>query len=191
MKLNFIRSGGNDRRKSLGTPGRVGCVPEKTDEQLAKTDAKLDRIAEMLGGISNNQGKSEVSLTTKVRLPKNFFTTPSNTIQCWSENNLILSSGMSLVPPERARKNTTSCFSTVTPSLIEVRYRVHPKDIETLIKRKGGNFPLLLSQYRDFQRHLGSATFSIEDAVLKEALNRGVTVLQRRGDLIETISAAA
>ena len=30
---------------------------KKTDEQLAKTDAKLDRIAEMLGGVSNNQGK--------------------------------------------------------------------------------------------------------------------------------------
>ena len=29
----------------------------KTDVQLAKTDAKLDRIAEMLGGVSNNQGK--------------------------------------------------------------------------------------------------------------------------------------
>ena len=28
---------------------------KKTDEQLAKTDAKLDRIAEMLGGVSNNQ----------------------------------------------------------------------------------------------------------------------------------------
>ena len=28
----------------------------KTDVQLAKTDAKLDRIAEMLGGVSNNQG---------------------------------------------------------------------------------------------------------------------------------------
>ena len=79
----------------------------------------------------------------------------------------------------------------MTPSLIEVRYRVHPKDIETLIKRKGGNFPLLLSQYRDFQRHLGLATFSIEDAVLKEVLDRRGTVLQRRGDLIETISAAA
>ena len=35
------------------------------------------------------------------------------------------------------------------------------------------------------------ATFSIEDAVLEEALDRGVTVLQRRGDVIETIPAAA
>ena len=96
-----------------------------------------------------------------------------------------------MVPPERARKNTTSYFSTVTPSLIEVKYRVHPKDIETLIKRKGGNFPLLLPQYRDFQRHLGLATFSIEDAALQEALDHGITILQRRGDLIETIPAAA
>ena len=30
---------------------------QKTDEQIAKTDAKLDRIAEMLRGVSNNQGK--------------------------------------------------------------------------------------------------------------------------------------
>jgi len=35
------------------------------------------------------------------------------------------------------------------------------------------------------------ATFSIEDAVLQEALDRGVPVLQRRGDLIETIPTAA
>ena len=75
--------------------------------------------------------------------------------------------------------------------IIEVKYRVHPKDIDTLIKRKGGNSLLQLLQYRDFQRHLGLTTFSIEDAVLQEALSRGVTVLQRRGDLIETIPAAA
>ena len=41
------------------------------------------------------------------------------------------------------------------------------------------------------RHNLGLATFSIEDAVLEEALSRGVTVLQRRGDLIETIPAAA
>ena len=49
----------------------------------------------------------------------------------------------------------------------------------------------MLPQYRDFHRHLGLATFSIEDAVLQEALDRRVTVLQRRGDLIETLPAAA
>ena len=44
---------------------------------------------------------------------------------------------------------------------------------------------------RTARQNLGLATFSIEDAVLEEALNRRVTVLQRRGDLIETIPATA
>ena len=82
-------------------------------------------------------------------------------------------------------------FNSDSVFIIEVKYRVHPKDIDTLIKRKGGNSLLLLPQYRDFQRHLGLATFSIEDAVLQEALDHGITILQRRGDLIETILAAA
>ena len=82
-------------------------------------------------------------------------------------------------------------FNKDTVFIFEVNDQVRPKDIETLIHRKGGNFPLLFPQYCDFQRHLGLATFSIEDAVLEEALSRGVTVLQRRGDLIETIPAAA
>jgi len=41
------------------------------------------------------------------------------------------------------------------------------------------------------RQNLGLATFSIEDAVLEEALSRGVTVLQRRGDLIEIFPVAA
>ena len=66
---------------------------------------------------------------------------------------------------------TTTLQNGDSVFIIEVKYRVHPKDIETLIHRKGGNFPLLFPQYRDFQRHLGLATFSIEDAVLEEALD--------------------
>ena len=70
-------------------------------------------------------------------------------------------------------------FNKDTVFIFEVNDQVRPKDIETLIHRKGGNFPLLFPQYCDFQRHLGLATFSIEDAVLEEALSR-FTVLQRR-----------
>ena len=155
---------------------------KKTDEQLAQTDAKLDRIAEMLGGVSNNQGQvaEEFFYNTlrehPVLLGKTFDTIDKNitrSVQKIQEEYDIL------------------LYNGDTVFIIEVNDRVHPKDIETLIRRKGGNFPLLFPQHRDFQRHLGLATFSIEDAVLEEALDRGVTVLQRRGDLIETIPAAA
>ena len=155
---------------------------KKTDEQLAQTDAKLARIAEMLGGVSNNQGQvaEEFFYNTlrehPVLLGKTFDTIDKNitrSVQKIQEEYDIL------------------LYNGDTVFIIEVNDRVHPRDIETLIRRKGGNFPLLFPQHRDFQRHLGLATFSIEDAVLEEALDRGVTVLQRRGDLIETIPAAA
>lgn len=173
----------------MGTAGRVGRVPEKTDEQLAKTDvqlaktdAKPDRIAEMLRGVSNNQGKvAEEFFHNSLKhhpilVVKQFDSVFRNVVGSIRENqeeyDILLFNGDSIL-------------------IIEVKYRVHPKDIETLIKRKGSNFPLLRPQYRDFQRHLGLATFSIEDAVLQEALDREVTILKRRGDLIKTISAAA
>ena len=154
----------------------------KTDAKLAETSAKIDRVSEMVGGISNNQGKIAEEFfynslqNEPVLVGKHFDFIDKNLLRTHEkireEYDLILYNGDSVF-------------------IIEVKYRVHPKDIETLIHRKGGNFPILFPQYRDFQRHLGLATFSIEDAVLEEALSRGVTVLQRRGDVIETIPAAA
>ncbi len=154
----------------------------KTDAKLAETSAKIDRVSEMVGGISNNQGKIAEEFfynslqNEPVLVGKHFDFIDKNLLRTHEkireEYDLILYNGDSVF-------------------IIEVKYRVRPKDIETLIHRKGGNFPILFPQYRDFQRHLGLATFSIEDDVLQEALDRGVTVLQRRGDVIETIPAAA
>ena len=107
---------------------------KKTDEQLAQTDAKLDRIAEMLGGVSNNQGQvaEEFFYNTlrehPVLLGKTFDTIDKNitrSVQKIQEEYDIL------------------LYNGDTVFIIEVNDRVHPRDIETLIRRKGGNFPLL------------------------------------------------
>ena len=188
---------------------------KKTDEQLAKTDAKLDRIAEMLGGVSNNQGKvaetsaqidrfsemddhhlEELLYRTTFKTPKTiarefFFNLLEINPVVAGKSFEIIHSGFHASRAGIEEAYDLVLFNKDTVFIFEVNDRVHTKDIETLIKRKGGNFLLLFPQYRDFQRHLGLATFSMEDAVLEEALSRGVTVLQRRGDLIETIPAAA
>ena len=154
----------------------------KTDAQLAKTDAKLDRIAEMLGGVSNNQGK----------IAEEFFynSLKHNPVLAGKQFDSVF---RNVVGATRGRQEEYDIllYNGDSIFIIEVKYRVHPQDIQRLIERKGDNFPLLFPEYREFQRYLGLATFSIEDAVLEEALSRGVTVLQRRGDLIETIPAAA
>ena len=51
-------------------------------------------------------------------------------------------------------------FNKDTVFIFEVNERVHFKDIEQLIHRKGSNFPLLFPQ-RNLQCQLGLATFSI------------------------------
>ncbi|WP_157792528.1 hypothetical protein [Thiomicrospira microaerophila] len=45
--------------------------------------------------------------------------------------------------------------------------------------------------YRDYKHHLVLATFSIYDELKQEALSKGVTVLQRKGDIIETFEPKA
>ena len=154
----------------------------KTDAKLAETSAKIDRVSEMVGGISNNQGK----------IAEEFF---YNSLQ---NEPILAGKRFDLIDNNPLRTHEKICeeydlilYNGDSVFIIEVKYRVHLKDIETLIHRKGGNFPLLFPQYRDFQQHLGLATFSIEDDVLQEALSQGVTILQRYGNVIETTPVVA
>ena len=107
---------------------------KKTDEQLAQTDAKLDRIAEMLGGVSNNQGQ----------VAEEFF---YNTLR---EHPVLLGKTFDTIDKNITRsvqkiqeKYDILLYNGDTVFIIEVNDRAHSKDIETLIRRKGGNFPLL------------------------------------------------
>ncbi len=66
---------------------------------------------------------------------------------------------------------------------------MHPKDIERLVGRKRRNFIKLFPEYQTYRIHLALASFSIEDDVKQQALEQGVTLLQRRGRVIETLAA--
>ena len=178
---------------------------KKTDEQLAKTDAQLAKTSAKLAEMSTKIDQiSEMDDNhLEELLHRATFKTPKTIAREFFFNLLeinpvvagepfeIIHSGFRISRTGIEETYDLVLFNKDTVFIFEVNERVHFKDIEKLIHRKGGNFPLLFPQYRDFQRHLGLATFSIEDAVLEEALSRGVTVLQRRGDLIETLPAAA
>jgi len=168
----------------LATPGRVGRVPEKTDEQLVKTDAKIaemsakmDRISEMDDNHLEELLHRAIFKTPKTIAREFFLNLLEINPVVAGESFEIIHSGFhtSRVCIEEAYDLVL--FNKDTVFIFEVNDRVHHKVIATLIKRKGGNFPLLFPEYREFQRYLGLATFSIEDDVLQEALDRGVTVL--------------
>lgn len=152
----------------------------KTDAQLAKTDKKLDRLAEMYGGIGENQGHAA----------EEFF---YNSLKAKPELNGVMY--------DFIEKNVTRCKSGVERefdillvnghdvSIIEVKYRAHPSDVVKLIEKQARDFKFLFSQYENYNVHLVLAALSMDDEVKQLALESGVTVLQRKGDLIETLVA--
>ncbi len=159
----------------------------KTDEKLnklaeaqAKTDAKLRKLAEMYGGVGNNQGKvaEEFYYNSLKRKPI------LNGIQFdFIEKNVTRSKGDIEEEYDLLLVNGKDVF------IIEVKYRLHPKDIERLVGRKRTNFIKLFPEYQNYKIHLALASFAVEDEVKQMALEQGVTLLQRRGHVIETLAA--
>ncbi len=152
----------------------------KTDAQLAKTDAKLNKLAEMYGGVSNNLGATTEeffhnSLKADPMLGGVRFEFVKKNVTC-SHNGLQDEFDLLLV-------NGREVF------VVEVKHKAHEKDLERLLAEKAPNFRRLFPEYSDHRQRLALATFHIHDDLKKSALERGVTVLQRRGDVIETFAA--
>jgi multidrug efflux pump subunit AcrA (membrane-fusion protein) len=149
----------------------------KTDAQLAKTDAKLDRLAEMYGGVGNNQG----------RVAEEFFF-----------NSLKHKPELNGIQFDFIDKNVTRSKAGIEEEydlllvngkdiyIVEVKYSLHPRDIERMIGRKFANFKKLFPEYQNYQIHLALASFAVQDEVKDMALQQGITVLQRHGDVFET-----
>ncbi len=152
----------------------------KTDAQLAKTDAKLKKLAEMYGGVGNNQGKVAEefyyhSLKHNPELKGIQFD--------FIEKNVTRSKGKLEEKYDLLLVNGKDVF------IIEVKYRLRPKDIECLVGRKRTNFVKLFPEYQNYTLHLALASFAIDDDVKQQALDQGITLLQRRGNVIETLAA--
>jgi hypothetical protein len=152
----------------------------KTDAQLAKTDTKLNKLAEMYGGVGNNQGKvAEEFYYNSLRHDPTL-----NGIHFdFIDKNVTRSKGDIEEEYDLLLINGEDVF------IVEVKYRLHPKDVALLVGRKQTHFKQLFPEYRNYRIHLALATFALEDNVKQMALEQGVTLLQRRGDLIETLAA--
>ena len=151
----------------------------KTDLQLAKTDMRLNKIAKMYGGVANNQGDVAEefyfnSLKSRPILNGIEFDFTESVTRNYKgledEYDILLVNGKDVF-------------------IIEVKYKAHPEDLERLIHKKAPNFKKLFPGYKNYTHHLGLASFYISDDVKALALKQGVTILQRKGDLIETIAA--
>ena len=151
---------------------------QKVDIKMIETQESLKRIGKMVGNISNNQGD----------IAEEFF-----------YNSLADKPTLAGVNYDFIDKNVTRRKDKIEDeydillvngkdiAIIETKYKVHTSDIEKLINKKYVNFKKLYPEYKDYTHHLGLASFYINQDVKESAAKNNIILLQRKGDIIETI----
>ncbi len=151
---------------------------EQADRRQEQADKRLDKVAKLMGNISNNQGD----------IAEEFF-----------YNSLAAKPILAGIHYDFIDKNTTRRKSNIEDeydilmvngkdiAIIETKYKAHVRDIEKLVHKKYENFKKLYPEYKNYTHHLGLASFNINEEVKEEAFKNNVILLQRKGDLIETI----
>ncbi len=71
-------------------------------------------------------------------------------------------------------------------ALIEVKYKAHANDLAKILDKKISNFKILFPEYANYQHHLGFASLHMNGELKQSALDAGVMVLQRKGDVMES-----
>jgi len=152
---------------------------KKTDEQMKKTDEKLKSIGIQLGNMSKNQGDVAEeffynSLIDNLQLGDLQFDDITKNMekhrgQIQEEYDLFLSNGDAI-------------------AVIEVKYKAHINDLNKL-DRKIANFKRLFPIYKQYKLYGGLASFHINDDTKDAILERGYFMLQRKGDMIKTVTS--
>ncbi len=164
----------------------------QTDEQLRETDKQmqetnkemqelqrvLKKVSQMVGNISNNQGD----------VAEEFF-----------YNSLRANPTLGGISYDFTDKNVTRAKNRIEDeydvlmingkdvAIVEIKYKAHTNDVARFVNKKYPNFKKLYPEYSHYNHHLALASFYISDDVKNEALQNNIMVLQRKGDIIETI----
>ena len=159
---------------------RTDAQMARTDAKLAKTAAKIDKLAAMYGGVGNNQGAAAEEFyhnslkADPVLAGTRFDFMDKNVTRSHAgledEFDLLLVNGREVF-------------------VVEVKYKAHENDLRRLLDEKAPNFRRLFPEHAGRRQRFALAAFHIHDDLKEAALAQGVTVLQRKGDVIETLAA--
>jgi len=150
---------------------------KKTDEELRnifkKTDERLDRVAKQLGSIAKNQGDVAEEY---------FVNSLKESLRIGNLDFDLLLENVGLKTKKINDEFDILLVNGESVALIEVKYKVHPNDLDRLPKKI--EHLKLMPQYRNYNIYAGVAGFFVPSDVIEEAEKRGYFVLQRKGDVI-------
>jgi hypothetical protein len=148
-------------------------------ERFKETDRKIDKLAKMYGGISENsrdvaeeffrRGLESRSSLYGIRYDR-VGRMQNKTKKLQGEYDIVLYNGDTII-------------------VIEVKYKLHPNDVEDFIARKLPNFKLLFPEYKDKKVIGGMAGMSVPNHAFELAEKQGLLVLTQSGDNIAVMNA--
>jgi hypothetical protein len=145
---------------------------DRLDAQQAKTDAKLDRLAAMYGGVSENQGAAAEEY---------FFNSLSQAKQIGEIHFDAVLPKVYGGKMGQQQEYDLVLLNGDSAAIVEVKYKVHPSSLAQLQKRLTlfkEHFP----EHKNMKLYGGVAGFSVPDEVTNEAHSKGFFVLKRLGE---------
>ena len=150
----------------------------ETDKQMKETQKTLKKVTKLVGNISNNQGDIAEEF---------FYNSLENNPTLAGINYDFIENNIHRSKNKIEDEYDIFLVNGNDIAIIEVKYKAHKNDVEKLINKKYENFKILYPEYKNYNHHLGLASFNINESVKDIALKNNVILLQRKGDLIETI----
>lgn len=158
------------------TAADIWAMFAKTDEQMKKTDEKLDKLCGKVGGMDENIGHHA----------EQFF-----------QDSFAQTLTFGGVKYDRIRPNLSDSDKTggvefdivlingKCVAIIEVKNRIHPTFVKELTTEKLDKFRKHFPEYKNHKVYLGVAGFSFCDKVLEDAKKYGVGIIKQVGQSIE------
>lgn len=147
-------------------------------EQSKETNRKIDKLAKMYGGASENSREmSEEFFKRGLEARDSIFGIKYDKVDRF----------------ERRTKKLQGEYDIVLHNgeytiVIEVKYKLHPKDVDDFINRKLANFKVLFDEYADKKVIGAVAAMSIPKSSYEAAEERGLLVLSQSGEHISVMN---
>jgi hypothetical protein len=154
----------------------LAAAQSEAQTEVKETSRVLKEIGRRMGAMASNQGdvaeefffntlldKPEIGGIRFDRVVKNMGAGKPGSKQ--AEFDVVLHNGSSM-------------------AIVEVKYKVHPNDLEQ-VRQHMQAYRELFPEYKDYKLYGGIAGFSVPQDVVDQALEQGMFVLKRKGDLVE------
>jgi hypothetical protein len=151
---------------------KTEALMAKNEIQYAKTDAKLDRLAKLYGGVADNLGSSAEEY---------FYNSLAETKQIGDLHFDNIYERVKGGDPSNQLEYDIVLVNGNCAALIEVKYKVHANAL-TQLERQLNHFKTHFPMYERMKLYGGVAGFSVPDDVVQSAHEKGYFVLKRSGD---------